>query len=253
MTQRDSLIVLIGVLVVAALSAVLFSSEIVAARPPEGRPRVVLQRSPLPPRPPIAELERRIPPESRFLVPFVGVQREMSEATRAGQGLLLLLLLTAGTLVVARDQVGRAYAASAGGWPRQARVLGIGTGVLILVASIAVLAWSFSLGLLASSPRGFFPVGLQLQLAVLGVAVLALAAVALLGFCAAAWRLGALILDIPALRRFAERVPAPVATLLGAALLYAVTQVPYVGPFAALLVLAYSLGTFVITRLAPRP
>lgn len=250
MTQRDTVVVLIGILFVAVLSVVLVSSAAVTQRPPESRPRVLLGRSPLPSARPLPELERRLPPGATFLRPFVGVQRDVSDASRAAQGLILLLLLVAGTLVLARDAVARVYGASAGGWRVQARVAGIGLGVLVAIASVLVLAWSLTLGLLAG--RGeLFVLGLQVQLATIGVVLLLIAAIALLGFSAAAWRVGTRVLDVSAWRRFGERTPAPVAALLGATLLYLGSQLPVVGPAVAVALLAYSLGAFVHMRLVP--
>lgn len=252
MTERATLLVLAGVLVAAAISLIFFSSVLVAARPPEGRPGVLVGSGPAPSRPPIAVVQQRLPQDLRFLAPVVVVQRNISDAARDGAGLLLALLLTSGTLVVARDQVVRVYAASSGGWRAQARVLGIGLGVLFALASAVLLAAIFFLGALAGRPLDLFRFGVQFLFGVVAVLSLVVLLPALLGYAAASWRVGMSILAAPPWRRATERIPAAGATLLGAALLYLLAQLPGVGWVIGLAVLAYALGAFVLTRLAPR-
>src|SRR2546428_4267460 len=248
MTQRDILLVLVGVLAAAVVALLLFVAVLVR-QPPPGRPNVIVGRGAQPTARPISEIERRLPPELRFLAPVIPIQRQASEAGREVAGLLLVVLLTGGALVFARDQVLRVQASSAGDLGEQARVFGIGIGALIVIASALLIAVVVALRALSSMPPPGFVFGLQTLSALLAVVLLLTGAAALLGFAAACWRLGVWFLSRPPWRRAGERVPVVVATLLVASLLYLLSQIPYVGPIVAALVLAYSLGAFVRARL----
>lgn len=250
MTQRDTLLVVGGVLLAAAVSVLLLASVLVR-QGPAGRPGVVVGRSPVPTARPIAELERRLPVEFRFLAPILPVQRGVSDVARGAAGLLLVLVVTSSTLVLAREQVVRAHAASVGGLAEQARVLGVGVGVLVVIASAVLLGWVFLLTSVIGQTPQLFLFGLQVVLALFAIVLLILGIAALLGFCVASWRFGVRLLTLPAWRRAGEQVPAAAATLLGATLLYLAAQLPVVGPLISALVLAYSLGAFVLGRLAP--
>lgn len=252
MTQRDTLLVVGGVLLAAAVSVLLLASVLVR-QGPAGRPGVVVGRSPVPTARPIAELERRLPVELRFLAPILPVQRGVSDVARGAAGLLLVLVLTSSTLVLGREQVVRAHAASVGHLGEQARVLGVGVGVLVVIASAVLLGWVFLLTSLIGQAPQLFLFGLQVVLAVFALVLLILGIGALLGFCAASWRFGVRLLTLPAWRRAGEQVPAAAATLLGATLLYLAAQLPVAGPIVSVLILAYSLGAFVLARLAPAP
>lgn len=251
MTQRATLLVLAGVLLAAAASILFLTSAVATPRLREGPSRIAITRqTPLPTRRPVEVVQRQLPPDLRFLAPVVIVQRGISDTARDAAGLLLVLLLTSGTLVVARDQVVRAHAASAGDLRAQARVLGIGVGVLFAVASVVALSAIVALGALAGRPPDTFRFGLQLLFGLVAVLLLVVGAPALVGFSAAAWRVGVALLGAAPWRRLGERIPAPVAAVLGAALLYLAAQLPAVGALVAAVVLAYALGAFVLARLA---
>lgn len=247
MNQRDTLLVLVGVLGAAVVGLLLFVAILV--RQPE-RANVSIGRQAVPTPRPLPEVARRLPAELRFLVPIIPLQRGLSEGGREAAGLLLVLLLTGGSLVLAREQVVRVHAGSAGGIGDQARIFGIGVGVLIMLASGTLLAVALLLRTLAGMPPPGVLFGLQTLFAVFALIVLVVGALALLGFAAASWRLGVLLLGLPAWRRFGERVPTVVATLLAATLIYFLGQVPYLGPIIGGLALAYSLGAFVRSRIA---
>ncbi len=248
MTQRDALLVIVGVLATAVVGLLLFVAVLVRQAPP-GRPNVVIGRGPQPTARPIPEIERRLPPEFRFLSPVIPLQRGVGDVAREAAGLLLVLLLTGGAMVLAREQVVRIHASSAGGWAQQARVFGIGVGVLIAISSGMLLAVVVLLRTLSGMPPPDFIFGLQTLFSLFALVVLIVVVAALLGFAAACWRLGVWLLGWPVWRRFGERVPAAIGTLFVAALLYIASQLPYVGPLFAALALAYSLGAFVRSRL----
>jgi hypothetical protein len=247
LTRRDALLVLGGALLAAAISALLFVAA--AQRQPLGAGR--LPGRPVQTERPIADVRRALPPPLRILAPIAPVQRGVSDAARGAAGLLLLLVLTAGTTVVARGQVVRVHAASAGPLLDQARVLGVGVGVILALASVAVLAWILILTTIVGRGPPFSTLALQVLVTALAVAALLMLGVTLVGFSAAAWRLGVLLLGLPAWRRWGERAPAAVAALLGAVLIYVLAQLPLAGGIVAAVVFAYSLGAFVLSRVAP--
>lgn len=238
-----------GALLAAAISAFLFVAA--AQRTPPGLRQPAGR--PVPTERPLAEVRRALPPALRVLAPIAPLQRGVSDAAGGAAGLLLLLLLTAGTTVVARGQVVRVHAASAGPVLDQARVLGVGVGVILAAGSVAVLAWILVLTTIAGRGPPFSTLAVQILLTGLAVAALLVLGIALVGFSAAAWRLGVLLLGLPVWRRWGERAPAAVAALLGAVLLYLLAQLPVAGAIVAAVVFAYSLGAFVLSRVAPVP
>ncbi len=245
---RDALLVIVGLLGAAVVGLLLFVAVLVRQVPP-GRPNVVVGRGPQPTPRPIPEIERRLPSEFRFLAPVIPLQREVTEVGREAAGLLLLLLLTGGALVLGREQVVRIHASTAGDWREQGRVLGIGVGVLVIVASGTLLALVVLLRTLAGLPPPNFVFGLQTLFSLFGLVLLLVGLAALLGFAAACWRIGVWLVTRPAWQRAGERVPSAVATLLAATLLYVAAQLPYAGTLIAAIVIAYSLGAFVRARL----
>jgi len=245
MNQRDTLLVLVGVLGAAVVGLLLFVAILV--RQPE-RANVSIGRAAVPTARPLPEVARRLPAELRFLAPILPLQRGLSDGGREAAGLLLVLLLTGGSLVLAREQVVRVHAGSAGDLGAQARIFGIGVGVLIMLASGTLLAVVVLLRSLVGLPPPGLLFGLQTLFAAFALIVLIVSVLALLGFAAASWRLGRLLLGLPAWRRFGERVPTVVATLLAATLIYFLAQIPYLGPIIGGSALAYSLGAFVRSR-----
>ncbi len=251
MTQRDTILVL-GTLVVAiGLSAILFvGAAATAPAEPVSRPRIFFDsRSSLPPARTISEAEARVPQPFAVIVPL---QRGVSDTARDAAGFLLVLLITASTLVFANEQVVAAYRASLGGWREQARVVGTGIAVLGLGISALVLAAVVYLGFVAGAlPRIPFGIPAALQVgftafAVLSVFVLLVLAV---GFAAAAWRLGDAIFRVRWLARFAPQVPTPLVAVIGATILYVLFQIPALGVFALAVIVAYALGAVVTARL----
>ena len=256
MTRRDIAIVLGTLIVAVGLSAILFVGA--AATGPAGgieptaRPRVFFdQRQTLPAARTIADAQRRVPAP---LAAFVPLQRGVSDTARDAAGLLLTLLLTASTLVLANDQVVAAYRASLGDWRSQARVLAAGFIVLGLALSTAALAWvvylSFVTGTLreAAAPFGA-PVALQVGLTAFAVFCVFALLVLMVGFAATAWRLGDALLHTRALARFQTQIPAPVVALAGATIFFVLWQLPAVGAVALAAVVAYALGAVVTARL----
>lgn len=249
MTQRDFLLVLGGGAATVAVSVVLFLA-IVASQQPAGASTVVVGRRAVPTAVPVAQIERRLPAELRFLAPIVALQRGVAQASREAAGVFLVVLLTGATLVFGRDQVLRIQARTAGDAAEHARVFGIGVGALVALASGVILGFFVVLrSLVQSAPAGNLAFGLQTIVALLALVLLVVGVAALLGFTAASWRLGVWVLrrqPSPVLR---ERVPATLAALFVAAMLYLMAQLPYVGPAVAAVLLAYSLGAFVQARL----
>jgi hypothetical protein len=255
MTRRD-VVVVIGTLVVAVgLSAILFvgaaATSPAPAPEPSARPRVFFgPLSSLPPGRTVVDAQRRVAGPLQLIVPL---QRGVSDTARDAAGLLLTLLLTAATLVLANDQVVAVYRASLGGWRSQARVLAAGFVVLGLAISTAVLAavvfLSFVVGVLRDTPFGA-PVALQIGLTALAVLGVFALLVLLVGFAATAWRLGDALLHTRALTRFQTHIPAPVVALAGATILFVLWQIPALGAFALAAVVAYALGAVVTARLS---
>ena len=249
MTQRDFFLVLGGGVATVVVSVVLFLA-IVASQQPAGASTVVVGRRPVATAVPIAQIERRLPTELRFLAPLVAVQRGVAQASREAAGVFLVVLLTGAALVFGRDQVMRIQASSAGDAAEQARVLGIGVGALIALASGVILGFFVVLrSLVQSAPAGNLAFGLQTIVALLALVLLIVGVAALLGFTAASWRLGVWVLRLQPSAALRERVPAALAAVVVAAILYLLAQLPYVGPIVAAVLLAYSLGAFVRARL----
>lgn len=244
MTQRDALFVLVGVLATTVVSLLLFVAILVRQQP-LGRPNVIIGRQEVPTQRPVQEVVRRLPPELRFIAPVIPIQRGLSDTGRDAAGLLLVLLLTGGSLVLARDHVVRIQARSAGDLAVQARVLGIGAGVLVMLVSAGFLGLVLLLRTLAGTGAASFLFGLQTLFALFALVLLIVGTATLLGFAAACWRLGVWLAGRPAWRRFGERVPPAVATLLVAVLIYFLAQLPVVGRIIVALALAYSLGAYV--------
>jgi hypothetical protein len=250
MKQRDALLVLGAVILAVGVSALLLAGSLATARANGARQRIFFdpRNSPLPALT-VIEAERGVP---GALQPIVPLQRGVSDTARDAAGYLLILLGTSAALVLARDQVLRTYRASLGDWRAQLRVLASGLAVLGVGASAAALSWIVFLGSVGGvrgGPLGV-PAALQVGLAIFAVALVVAGVAALIGFAAAAWRLGDAVFGIQVLRRFAG-VPAPLIALLGATLIYIPWQLPYVGAPAVVLALAYALGAVVTARLAP--
>ena len=261
MTRREILYVLAALVFALGASAVLFAGAMAndpAAAAPTSelrsvRPRIFFdfRNAPPPPRA-VLEAQRRAGP----LAPIVPFQRGVSDGARDAAGLLLIVLITAATLVIAHDRVVSAYRASLGGWRTQLRVLLTGIAVLGLGFSAVALAWVVYLGYVATSARGApfgVPAALQLGLAAFGVIVVVLMAILAVGFSATAWRVGdALFLPRP-LAPYHAGVPSPVIAVIGATLLYLAWQLPLVGAIALAAVVAYALGAVVTARLKSSP
>ncbi len=258
MTRRD-LLVVIGALVLAiGVSTMLYVGAIAtdpattttAAELRTVRPRIFFDlRNTPPPARAVAEAQQRVGP----LGAIVPLQRNLSDGARDAAGFLLVILVTATTLVVANERVVSAYRASLGGWGAQLRVLLTGVAVLGLGFSATALAWVVYLGFVATTARGGpfgVPAALQLGLAAFGVILVVLLAVLAVGFSATAWRLGDTIFRPRALARFGSALPSPAIALVGATLLYVLWQIPMVGPIALVAVVAYALGAVVSARLA---
>jgi len=255
MTRRD-LIVVLGALVLAiGVSAVLYvgslASDSAAAAVDQraARPRVFFDfRNTLPAARTVAEAPAQVGP----LVAVVPLQRNLSDNARDAAGFLLVVLVTATTLVVAHGRVVSAYRASLGGWRTQARVLLTGFAVLGLGFSATALAWVVYLGYVATNARGApfgVPLALQVGLAAFGVIVVVLIAVLAVGFAATSWRVGDALFRPRALARYQSSIPAPVVALIGATLIYIVWQIPAVGAIGIAAVVAYALGAVVTARL----
>lgn len=254
MTQRDSLLVLAGVILATAIGAFLFVGTQVADTP-GARPRVFVSfaaRSAAPRRP-LAEAERGVPILLRAIVPL---QRHVSEAARDAAAYLLVLLGVSAALVLARGPVLGAYRATNGGWRTQLRVLGTGAAVVALVGSALFLGSVVLLSTLAGGFRqapGGIVLGLQAGLmAGSGIAVL-VGLAALVGYAALAWRLGDALFGRRPLSRWGASIGPGIAAFVGATLLYLATALPLVGGAAAMVLLVYSLGAVAAARLATPP
>ena len=247
MSRRDGLFAF-GALVVAVVVTGLLLVGAMATipdRPGELRPRVFFgDRSP-PAGRTIEQIQERVPPAAR---PFVPLTRGVAA------GYVLLLIGVSGTLVFAREQVLASYRTSLGGWRVQLRTLGLGTALFVLIASASFLALVALLGSLAGPgpTRGGFPFQplLQIGVSAVSVVIVLVGIVALVGFSAAAWRLGDALLALRPLARVGQRVPAPLVALLGATIVYLLAQLPAIGVVVVLAALAYALGSVVGARLA---
>ena len=254
MTRRDIVIVLGTLVVAVGLSAILFvgaaTTSPSSGLEPVSRPRVFFDpRNSLPPGRTIVDAQRRVAGPFQLIVPL---QRGVSDMARDAAGLILVLLLTASTLVLANDQVVAVYRASLGGWRSQARVLAAGLVVLGLAISTAALGWvvflNFVTGALPDSPFGA-PAALQVGLTAFAVLCVFGLLALLVGFAATSWRLGDALLHTRALSRFQTQIPAPVVALGGATILFILWQIPALGAFALAAVVAYALGAVVTARL----
>jgi hypothetical protein len=258
-TRREAFIVGAALVLALGMSAVLFvgtvASEPTAATSATGELRRVRPRfffdvrgTPPPATRSIADVQQRVGP----LAAIVPLQRSMTDTARDAAGFLLVILITATTLVVAHDRVVSAYRASLGGWRTQLRVLLTGAAVLGLGFSAIALAWIVYLGYVATSARGApfgVPAALQVGLAAFGVILVVLLAILAVGFSATAWRVGDALFRPRALARYHAQVPAPVVALIGATLIFVVWQLPWVGAVALAAVTAYALGAVVTARL----
>jgi hypothetical protein len=254
MTRRDILIVLGTLAVTIGISAILFvgaaATSPASAPEPQARPRVFFdQRNSVPPGLTVVDAQRRVAGPLRAIVPL---QRGLSDTARDAAGLLLTLLLTATTLILANDQVVAVYRASLGDWRSQARVLAAGFIVLGLAISTAALAWvvflGFVTGALQDTPFGA-PAALQVGLTAFAVVCVFAMLALLVGFAATAWRLGDALLHTRALSRFQTHVPAPFVALAGATILFVLWQIPALGAIVLAAVVAYALGAVVTARL----
>ena len=255
MTRREVFVVFFALVVALGLSAVLFVGTM-ASEPATSlddrapRPRIFfdLRNTPPPATRSIADVQQRVGP----LAAIVPLQRNMTDTARDAAGFLLILIITATTLLVAHERVISAYRASLGGWRTQLRVLLTGFAVLGLGLSATALAWVVYLGYVATTARGAafgVPAALQVGMAAFGVILVVLAAVLAIGFAATSWRLGDALFKSRALARFQSSVPAPAVAVIGATILYIVWQIPALGALALALVVAYALGTVVTARL----
>ena len=249
MRQRDALLVLGAVMLAVGISAILLVSSLGAVGAP-GRRIFFDARSSPPAARAVIEAQRDLPTP---LQPIVPLQRGVTDTARDAAGYLLILLATSAALVLAHDQVVSTYRASLGGWRSQLRVLLTGLAVIGVGASATALAWivflSSLVGLRNAGLVGV-PGALQVGLAAFSVVLVVAGLAALVGLTAAAWRLGDWLFRVPRLRRYADRVPAPLIALLGATLIYIAWQIPYLGALAVVGVLAYALGAVVTARLA---
>lgn len=247
------MLVLAGVTATAVICVFLFVA-ILARQGPSTRPSIAVGRQPTPTTRPITEIARRLPTQFRFLAPLLPVQRAAADATREAAGALLVVLLVGGALVLGHDQVVRVQASTAGDGGEQVRILGIGLGVIVAVASGLFLGFFVLLRSLVALAPGNVPFGLQTIVSLLAVVLLILGVAALLGFTALSWRIGVNLFSAQAWRSVGERIPPGLATIVVAVGLYLVAQIPVVGTVIAALVLAYSLGAFVRSRIVrPSP
>ncbi len=220
-----------------------------AAAREETRPRIFFDVRQPPPAGALTEAQERVPGAFRTLVPL---QRGLSDRARDAAGLLLVVLVTATTLLLAHGPVVSAYRATLGGWRTHLRVLLGGLAVLGLGASGVALAWVVYLGFVATAMRGAaigVPAALQVGLSTFGVLLVLALLVVAVGFSATAWRLGDALFRWRALARYQPGVPAPLVAVIGAALLYVAWQIPVLGALALVGAVAYALGAVVMSRL----
>src|SRR5262249_5138450 len=125
MRRRDMVLVGVALLVALGLSAVLYvgtmaSEPTSAAHVAPARTRAFFKsRGNLRPARTVAEVQDRVGP----FAAIVPLQRNMSDNARDVAGFLLVIIVTATTLVVANGRVVSAYRASLGGWRTHLRVL----------------------------------------------------------------------------------------------------------------------------------
>ena len=253
MTRRDLAVVIAALVIALGASALLFVGTMAsepAADAATARPRIFFdaRNTPPPATRTIADVQQRVGP----LAPIVPLQRNMSDTARDAAGFLLIIVITAATLLVAHERVVAAYRASLGGWRTQLRVVLTGLAVLGLGLSATALAWVVYLGYVATTARATpfaVPVALQIGLSAFAVIAIVLIAVLAIGFAAASWRLGDQLFRVRALSRYHADVPSPVVAIIGATLLYVAWQIPAIGAVFALLVVTYALGAVVTARL----
>lgn len=256
--RRGDVLAVVGALFLALAASVVLYVGTLATEPNAAavdlrpaRPRIFfdLRNTPPPATRTVAEVQQRAGP----LAGIVPLQRGLSDGARDAAGLLLIIIVTATTLVVANDRVVAAYRASLGGWRSQVRVLLTGVAVLGLGLSATALAWVVFLGFVATSARGAafgVPAALQVGLAAFGVILVFLLIVLAIGFSATAWHLGDALLRLRVFARYQSAVPAPVVAVIGATLIYLVWQIPAAGAIALAAVVAYALGAVVTARLS---
>ncbi|HEY6958620.1 MAG TPA: hypothetical protein VI814_07345 [Candidatus Limnocylindria bacterium] len=256
MTRRELIAVVAAVAIALGVSVIFYVGTVVAEAPSTSaagarvyRPRLFFDfRNSPPPVRSLTEVQDRVGPLAAAVVPL---QRSVSDTARDAAGFLLIILVTATTLVVAHDRVISAYRASLGGWRDQLRVFLTGVAVLGLGLSATALAWVVYLGYVATHIRGApfgVPAALQLGLAAFGVILVVLLGIFAIGFSATAWRLGDALFRPRPLARFASTIPAPAVALIGASILYIVWQLPAIGALALAAVVAYAFGAVVTAR-----
>ncbi len=256
MNQRDAIFVLFGVVIAVGIAGLLAISTLTAPPRGEGRPAFFFGQGRMPQSRPLEFIQRQAPEPIRPIVPL---QRGISDSARDAAGYLLVLLGVSASLVLAREPVLASYRSTLGGWRTQARVIGTGVAVVLLLASSTFLLTVVLLSAVSQVPpfgRGGFdsPFALQSMLLQAGlltvvVAIVFAGIVALIGLSAASWRLGDAILGSRWLARWGSRVPAPLVAVIGVTLIYLVAQAPVAGPVIALLTVAYALGAVVTARL----
>ncbi len=273
MSDRGTGVILVTVVLAAVLGLVLFIGAAGARSAGTGavEPRVFFGDRPPPAARTIAQIQERVPGAVRAFVP---VQRQVAIAFSEAAGYLLVLLAVGTALVFARGAVVSAYRVTLGGWRVHVRSLALGGALLAVIGSALFLLFMATLGVVAGPPtpftaerpetaaavavgRGGFALGpaslLQVGTTTIGVAIVLIAIVATIGFAAAAWRLGDAALSLRPLARLGQATPPTLIALLGASLVYLVTQLPVIGQLALVLALAYALGTVAAARLAPAP
>ncbi|MEX2046054.1 MAG: hypothetical protein WEE03_02750 [Chloroflexota bacterium] len=262
MSDRGVGVALVTVVLAAVLGLVLFIGAAGARSAGTGavEPRLFFGDRPPPAARTIAQIQERLPGAVRPLVP---VQRQIALVFSEAAGYLLVLLAVGTALVFARGAVLAAYRVTLGGWRAHLRSLALGGALLAVIGSALFLLFMATLGVVAGPPspvavgRGGFALGpaslLQVGTTAIGVAIVLIAIVATIGFAAAAWRLGDAALSLRPLARLGQATPPTLIALLGASLVYLVTQIPLIGQMALVLALAYALGTAAAARLAPAP
>lgn len=262
MSDRGLGALLVAIVLAAVLGLVLFVGAAGARSVGTGavEPRVFFGDRPPPAARTVAQIQERVPPAMRPLVP---VQRQVAVAFREAAAYLLVLMSVGAALLFARGPVLAAYRATLGGWRAHLRALGLGVALLAVIGSALFLMFTSMLGVVAGpatrfeGARGGFSLGpaslLQVGITAIAVAIVLIAIIAAVGAAAASWRLGDAILSLRPLARFGRATPPMLIALLGASLVYLVTQLPIVGNLALVLAVAYALGTVAAARLAPAP
>lgn len=266
MSERSVGILLIGLVIAGVLGLVLFTGAAGARGPRAGDvdPRVFFGDRPPPAARTIAQLEERVPGAVRPIVP---VQRQIALAFRDAAGYLLILLGVAASLVFARGPVLAGYRATHGGWRAHLRLLALGGALLAVVGSALFLMFISMLGVVAgpqtglgtavgvASGRGGFVLGpaplLEVGVTAIAVAIVLVAIVVIVGLAAASWRLGDWIVSLRPLSRLGQGTPPTLIALLGASLVYLVSQLPVIGPVVLVGAVAYALGIVAAARLGP--